>query len=188
MGLVARLLGRTTKKPREQRVSRLQATSREQTRRELIAMALRDTLKKYGLPAGSITGEALPVIGAGRDGAMHVQLVFRHAQPRLLSYAIALEVAIRGRLARLDPLSPSWISGLSWRFDPVDRAQWLHLPAGGPLNLVSTPRSPAATPCDPAVGSPKASLEGMLSSGDAAFRRRGRGHLEFSPTLPMPGR
>ena len=150
-------------------------------------MALRDTLKKYDLPAGSITVETLPDIAAGHDGAVHVQLVFRHAQPRLLSYAIALEVAVRGRLARLDPLSPSWISGLSWRFDPVDRAQWSHLPAGGPLNLVSAPRTPAAIPRKPAARSPKASLEGLLSSGDAAFQGRGDGHLEFSPTLPMPG-
>jgi hypothetical protein len=144
-------------------------------------MALRDTLRKHDLPAGSITVETLPGVAAGRDGAMHVQLVFRHAQPKLLSYAIALEVAVRGRLARLDPLSPSWISGLSWRIDPDDRAQWPHLPVGGPVRG-SAPRVPAA------ARKPKASVEELLSPGDAAFRARGEGHLEFSPTLPMPGR
>ncbi len=144
-------------------------------------MALRDTLKRYGLPAGSITVETLPGSTAGREGTIHVQLVFRHGQPKLLSYAISLEVALRSRLARLDPLSPAWITGLSWRFEPEDCALWPHLPANGPLNSVST--LGRLTP-----KSPKVSLDGLLSSGDPAFRDPGQGHLEFSPTLPMPGR
>lgn len=77
MGLIERLFGKGLKASPDQGLSRLQAISREQTRRELMAMALRDTLKKHGLAAGSITPDALSGIVGGRQRGMHVQLVFK---------------------------------------------------------------------------------------------------------------
>jgi hypothetical protein len=66
--------------------SRLQATTRERTRRELISMAVRDTLKKHELAAGCITVDALPGFTATKHRGMHIQLVFREWQPNLLPW------------------------------------------------------------------------------------------------------
>jgi hypothetical protein len=175
MGLVARLLGQEPwDDHEEQRISRLQATTREQTRRELVSMAVRDTLKKHGLPPGCITADALPGVTPTRHRGVHIQLVFRDRQASLLAYVVALESAVKSRLQRLDPLAPAWVTGISWRFEPADRTVWPKLPA-------------PAKPEDRAQ--PAVALEALLEAGDEAFIPTHGGDAAaataFSPTLPM---
>lgn len=184
MGFVARLLGRKRKDNGEEGgISQLQAAMRERTRRELISMAVRDTLKKHGLSAGSVTADPLPSFTSSRHRGMHVQLVFRDWQPSLLSYVVALESAVKSRLERLDPLSPAWITGMSWRFEPKDRTVWPQLPPSGkssanpiPVHRVDTTRSDAA-------------FQNLLRTRDDDFMPTARQDLavvpDFSPTLPM---
>jgi len=177
MGLVAILFGKAAKEPAENSPSRLAASTREQTRRELITMAVRDTLKKHGLAPGCITAEGIPGVTAGRQRGMQIQLVFRDWQPSLLSYVVALEAAVKSRLLRLDPLSPSWITGTSWRFEPRNPGSWPQLPAAGRGNPVADART--------VQGSSTAALEKLLQSGDAAFGGNLARSADFSPTLPM---
>lgn len=179
MGLVARLFGKTPKHSQEQGLSRLQVETREQTRRELISMALRDTLKRHGLAAGCITADAMSGIVVGRQRGMHVQLVFKDWQPTVLSYVVALEQAFKARLRRLDPLSATWILGASWRFEPRDPMSWPQLPVAGERKVADVAQPVAVR------GRPTASVEGLLQSGDAAFRQRGAAQADFGPTLPM---
>jgi hypothetical protein len=184
MGLVERLLGRPGKNDAvdERGVSRLQSVTRERTRRELISMAVRDTLKKHGLADSAITAEALPSVTATKHRCMHIQLVFRDWQPSLLAYVVALESAVKERLHRLDPLSPSWITGMSWRFEPHDRKVWPQLPTPAPASTRVAPARPAD------AGRPQ-SLEKLLRSGDEVFMGTVHAQLaapaDFSPTLPM---
>jgi hypothetical protein len=184
MGLVARLLGREMKIDDGDRgTSRLQATTRERTRRELISMAVRDTLKKHELAAGCITVDALPGFTATKHRGMHIQLVFREWQPNLLSYVVALESAVKGRLQRLDPLSPSWITGVSWRFDPEDRAVWPKLPTPG-QSVASLGAARSVDRLRSAMDRDK-----LLQSGSEVFLPAARAQpaaaSDFSPTLPM---
>lgn len=180
MGLASLLFGKTAKQSSDSDASRLAAATREQTRRELITMAVRDTLKRHGLSADCITAEGLPSIVAGRHRGMQVQLVVKEWQPHLLSYVLALEAAFRSRLLRLDPLSSSWISGVSWRFEPKEPDRWPQLPA-------NARRSPAsAQPAAKASRSGTEALEELLQSGDGAFSAKaGRNGGDFSPTVPM---
>jgi hypothetical protein len=185
MGLFARLLGRQPKKvDRDPGVSRLQEMSRERTRRELISMAVRDTLKRHRFADGCITSEALPGFTSAKHRGMHVQLVFRDGQPNMLGYVVALETAMRARLARLDPLSPSWIAGFSWRFEPADRTGWPQLPVPGRADAGAVRSGRAERPA------PANALQELLRSGDEAFLPAGRAQrrraTDFSPTLPMP--
>lgn len=188
MGFIARLLGTQGKgEDPERGMSRLQVASQEQTRRELIAMALRDTLKRHGLAPGCIAAEGVPSVAPGRQRGMHVQLVFRDWQPSLLAYVVALEAAVRGRLERLDPLSPSWIAGVSWRFEPTDRTQWPQLPTAVPGQAAARPR--AHRDASPRHGT-TAALHRLLQAGDGAFGTDGRPDFSatqpmFSPTQPM---
>lgn len=179
MGFVARLFGKAPKNPGEQGLSRLQVVTREQTRRELIAMALRDTLKKHGLAVDCIGTDALSGIVVGRQRGMHVQLVFKSWQPGLLAYVVALEQAFKARLGRLDPLSHSWVLGVSWRFACQDPMSWPRLPMAGERKRLDA--APSATTC----GRPGVSLEALLQKGDAAFQQPLAAHADFSPTLPM---
>jgi hypothetical protein len=182
MQWVARWLGRKPAKPQELEMSRLQASTREQTRRELIAMALRDTLKKHGLSQGCITAEPVPSGAPGRQRGMHIQMVFRDCEPGLSSYAVALEAAVKSRLERLDPLSASWITGLSWRFEPTDLAVWPQLPRhaqqrGLPPVLSDVVPLASATP-----------VQKLLLAGESALQAGLGLRPDFSPTLPMPAR
>lgn len=182
MGLIAHFFGKAPKVSQDEGLSRLQVATREQTRRELMAMALRDTLKKHGLAVGSITPDALSGVVGGRQRGMHVQLVFNDWEPRLLSYVVALERAFKARLRLLDPLSQSWLLGVTWRFDPADPMSWPQLPTVGARKLASAAHSvtvPSRT---------TAPLEALLQSRDAAFREKGAAHADFSPTLPMSSR
>lgn len=84
MELVSRFFGKRSQKSDKRKISRLQAASLEQSRRELIAMALRDTLRKHGPPAGCITVEGLPGSEVGGQRGLHLQFVFRDWQSSLL--------------------------------------------------------------------------------------------------------
>jgi hypothetical protein len=185
MGLVARLLGTGRMGyGKEQGISPLQATTRERTRREVIAMAVRDTLKKHGLPAGSITADALPGFTPTGHPGVHIQLVFRGRQPSLMAYAVALESAVQACLQRLDPLSPSWIVGMSWRFEPEDRTVWPNLPIAG--------KTDANAACERTSdrGQPAVALQGLLRAREEAYFPAAGGQAiranAFSPTLPLP--
>lgn len=174
MRFVARLLGKKQEETREPTMSRLQVTTREQTRRELISMALRDTLRKHRLAAGCITAEGVPSHTRSRERGMHIQLVFREWQPSVLSYVVALEAAMKGRLARLDPISPGWVTGLSWRFEPRDPSLWPQLLPT--RELADSSQAP---------GSASDGLLKLLEKGDGAFQGGLGATADFSPTLPM---
>lgn len=178
MGFVGRLFGMKPKNAQEQRMSQLQASTREQTQRQLLTMALRDTLKRNGLVTDCLTAEGIPGSGAARGRGMHVQLVFRDGEPGLLPYAVALEHAFRSTLRRLDPLSTQWMLGLTWRFEPTNPLTWPQLPASRTSKLPRMVQSVKV-----AVASRKASLDTLLQSNDASFQ-----HADFTPTLPMQAR
>ena len=184
MGIFARLLGGDTKVEKEIRTgSRLQEATRERTRCELISMAVRDTLKRHGLAAGCITADALPSTTSGKHRGMHIQMIFRDWQPNLLAYVVALESAVRSRLERLDPLSPAWITGVSWRFEPKDRTVCPQLPAAA--GSLATAGAANSVRVRPAAHQSIAALEKLLQSGDRQFSAAGRTQADFSPTLPM---
>jgi len=90
-----------------------------------------------------------------------------------------LEQAFTARLRRLDPLSPSWLLGVAWRFEPKDPMSWPKLFVAGERKS-----SGVAQPM-PMHRSSSAVLEGLLQSGDTAYGLKVGAHADFSPTLPM---
>jgi hypothetical protein len=179
MEFLARLFGERPSASKEQKLSQLQASTREQTRQQLLTMALRDTLKRNGLASDCLTAEGVPGAIAGRGRGMHVQLVFRDWEPDLLSYVVALEHAFRTTLRRLDPLSPSWMFGITWRFEPGNPLTWPQLPA-------SRERKAQLAKSVTVTSSARASLDMLFQPGDGTFQHRTAG--DFMPTLPMQAR
>jgi hypothetical protein len=100
---------------------------------------------------------------------MHVQLVFREWEPNLLQYVVAIEHAFRVSLRRLDPFSPSWMLGITWRFEPRNPLSW--------------PQFPSDRLVEATAASRKASLGALLQSEHEHFKHPVS--TDFTPTLPM---
>ncbi len=181
MRFMNRLFGKAMADPQAPRMSQLQAATREQTQRQLLTMALRDTLKRNGLAVEGLHAEAVPGTVGGRGRGMHVQLVFSDWAPDLLPYVVALEQAFRTTLRRLDPLSPTWVLGITWRFEPRNPLACPQLATARQARLAQT-----AEPVSVATASRQASLDTRLQAGDRVFPQCAS--IDFSPTQPMLAR
>lgn len=184
MNLIARLLGRQPQAAAPT-LGAPALTSRDATRRELASMALRDTLRKHGIPHGWIAGEASPVLTARKERGVHLRLVLRHWHPTLPGCLVALQKSIASRLQRLDPLSSEWLVGISWKFELADETACPALPqpayweAAQPQQAVATARPQRA------AAEKSEAVKRKLAQRDEAFADRARQSNDFSPTEPM---
>jgi hypothetical protein len=158
---------------------------RDVTRRQLLATAVRDTLRTQGIPAGWLTTETLTAATSGKERGMHLRLILR--DHRLMEYAMDLQKNVSARIVRLDPLSAGWMAGISWKLDLAEDASFAQLPdAGHWQRLISNPPAPAAKPtpnAEPQSVSPRVVLE-QLFSPDGPLSR-GKDRPDFSATQPM---
>ena len=83
-------------------------------RRELLRMVLRDTLKKHGIPAQWIGGEATPLVDAEGRLSIEVRLILECDEPRFLHYLAAFQAEFEERLLSIEPKAWDWISRFSW--------------------------------------------------------------------------
>ncbi len=128
MSIITRLFGGKTPEPdRHSMPSVLEGIadapviedgSRNSTRRELIRVVVRDTLRKHGIPANWVQCEVLVVAGRSDRTRMHVRLVLKHWDERLLKYAFAFERSMVAEIGRFEPLYSQWLSSVSWQIPP----------------------------------------------------------------------
>lgn len=149
------------------------------SRRELLTMAVRDTLRRHGIPAEWIHAEANPVLTRRSVRAIQLRLVARHWDPALITCVVALQKSIAARLARLDPASAEWLAGISWKFEPEDESLCPTLPSADFWQDDSRP-----APARVSVRGDDAEWKQRLAEGDRAFA--GQGRNAFGPTEPMP--
>jgi hypothetical protein len=155
---------------------------RDATRRQLLATAVRDTLRTHGIPAGWLTTETLTAATGGKERGMHLRLILR--DDRLLPYAVGLQKDVTARITRLDPLSATWMAGISWKLDVPEDAGFAKLPdAGHWQRLISNPSAPEVKPAPEAQAvSPRVVLE-QLFAKDGPLR--GPDRPDFSATQPL---
>lgn len=195
MNLIPRWLARRPQ-PAAPRALAPVATERDGTRRELLSMAVRDTLRKHGIPVEWITAETSPVVTARRERGIHLRLVLRQWQPALPGYAVAIQQAVTARLARLDPLSCDWLAGVSWKFEPADAALCPALPdpgywrAAAPARLAAaakperTAPAAAAAKAERSAADPREALKRLLARADDDFAGKRGGQDGFAATQP----
>ncbi len=142
MGLIDRIFG-DSRSPaplsRPAAESKTPPGSPKALHRELLRVALRDTLVRHGIPIQWITAETLPMPVNATEMGLHLRLLIRHHDPRLLAHALALQTSLIKRVELLDPNSALWLMGISWQFalltqpallDMPDPAEWANpLPA-----------------------------------------------------------
>jgi hypothetical protein len=137
---------------------------------------VRETLTRTGVEADCLIAEGIP--GTSRGRGMHVQLVVSKWSPNLLPYVVTLEHAVRASLLLSDPLSSSWMLGVTWRFEPRNPLAWPDLLSSRQKRMPEVSQSATAT-----AASRKTSLETLIQVGDAAFEPSAS--ADFRPTLPM---
>lgn len=188
------------------------AGSAHAMRKDMVRLALRETLTRSGIPSAWISADMLRTSSSQREAGLHVRLQVRHWEPRLMQYGVALEQEFAQRLAMLDPQANTWLSGFSWQFALEDTSPCPGLPHPGSWTATATAPTvqpaaapvvaPAAAPAQAAL--PTASggviegpttiprptddvrgdLERLLALRDEDMRRHAEGGDSFAPTRP----
>jgi len=141
-------------------------------------------LRAHGIPITWLTVETLTAAISAKERGLHLRVILRDS--RLLPYAMEIQKGIVARISRLDPLSPAWMAGVSWRLEVAD-ASSLQLPdAGYWQRVISNPPIPEAAAEASAQASPRSVLDRLFGSGDAKFRDDPQADRpDFGPTQPM---
>lgn len=100
-------------------------------RRELLRLVLRDTLNRTGIPTSWVGADLLAATSRGREPGIHMRLLLKHWDPRLMLHGIAFENAFRKRVLTLDPLAERWLLGISWQFSLADDSNCPPMPHPG---------------------------------------------------------
>src|SRR5690349_16834285 len=106
-------------------------------RRELLRLALRQSLTKNGIPTSWIVSQAVDVPGRDGPSGVHVRLLLQHWGPRLLPYTLSFQHDMEQRLLAVEPQAHDWLRGFSWQYAdgggellPMpDPAIWAEAPA-----------------------------------------------------------
>jgi hypothetical protein len=198
MGLIQKLFGGGAAPASQPPQSRTDAPSRPGAdgasvppaaamRRELLRLALRQTLTRNGIPTSWVAVQMLDV--GSREGApgVHIRLVLQHWEPRLLPYTLSFQHDMEQRLLAVEPQAESWLRGFSWQYeagpgDPVpmpDPATWT---ASAPPADV-----PPVALEQPQAGPPRKSKEELAQLFAQQDRSRSRqdDDADFAPTQPV---
>lgn len=101
------------------------------SRRELLRLVLRDTLNRTGIPTSWIGADLLAATSRGREPGIHVRLLLKHWDPRLMLHGIAFQNSFYKRLLTLDPLADRWLLGVSWQYSLADDSNCPQMPHPG---------------------------------------------------------
>lgn len=151
------------------------------TRRELLRVVLRDTLIKHGIPNAWLSCEMLATSGGGRTAGMHLRLLVKHWDPRLLKHGVAFENSLCQRAALFDPEATDWLTGISWQFALDDPAACPAMP--DPAIWTTPYAEPAQAAGTPAQLDKVAQLKQQFAEADA--KRQPLSDPGFEPTQAM---
>ncbi len=107
------------------------STQQNASRRELLRLVLRDSLNRTGIPTSWIGADLLAATSRGREPGIHMRLLLKHWDPRVMLHGIAFENVFRKRVLTLDPLSDRWLLGISWQFSLADESKCPTMPHPG---------------------------------------------------------
>jgi hypothetical protein len=135
--------------------------ARLQQRRDTVQRILRDTMQQHGIPSDWIDCRIVQGDSPGRTKGLHVQLIVRRGQDRLLTYIFAFQESFRSEFARAEPRA-EWLHSLAWEF--VDTG----------LGGRATPMPPASAWAGAAAGTAAAtaSAAGFASTASGEDQER----------------
>ena len=86
------------------------------TRRELVQVVLRDTMRKHGVPSDWVDCRILSVMTRERKAGMHVQFLVRQGDEQLLNYVHAFQDAFWEEILKFEPHARDWLFSVAWQF------------------------------------------------------------------------
>ena len=129
---------------------------REASRRELIKLVLRESMRRHAVPSDWIECRMLPVVNSRRRSGVHVQLVVKQGQARLLTYIPAFQSSLMAEVEKYDPRAWDWLLSISWQFAGITSStggvmpganDWAARPPGSAA--VSTAPAPVDAAAEP---------------------------------------
>ena len=160
-----------------------QAAASTEARLLALSRAVGETLRKHGIPPSWVGAETLPAKTPSEQKGVHLRLVVRNANPRLLVHLHALQRAIQIRLGQSDAHAAQWLMGTSWRID---------VPLGSDTSVLPGPefwqrdfKGPASSSSSGGQDSARERVERRLAMRDAAFTPTISDSPEFLPTQPV---
>ena len=107
------------------------AVEREASRRDLVKLVLRESMRRHAVPSNWIDCRMLPVVTSKRKSGVHVQLIVKQGQASLLGYIPAFQSSLMAEIEKYDPRVWDWLLSISWQFDGITASTGGQLPAGG---------------------------------------------------------
>jgi hypothetical protein len=170
--------------------------ARSTPRRDLVQVVLRETMRKHGIPSDWMDCLILSVVSKSRGTGMHVQLVVKQGDDRLVTYVHAFQESFLEELARFDRKARDQVFSLSWQFQgkPAQRntempepASWGGKPsAPAPLEMPGRTPKPAPKEAEPDEDLQK-DLQALFAIRDAALSKQpppDPDRPDFEPTRP----
>ncbi|NML44972.1 hypothetical protein HHL11_14535 [Ramlibacter sp. G-1-2-2] len=176
-------------------------TSQHGVRKEVLKVVMRETLHRNGIPESWLSADLLRTASPRREPGIHVRMLVKHWDPRILQHGVALEQEFYRRLLGMDPLAANWLMGFSWQFAMEDLSRCPPLPHPGSwtapqatdtLSPDDKPTTRAGDIIEGPVMIPKseddvrADLERLLALRDDDMKRHGPSSPDgFAPTRPV---
>ncbi len=174
-----------------------QSGTAHQIRKDVLKVALRETLLRHGIPSAWLSADVLRTPTPKREEGLHVRFLVRHWDARLPQFGPALQQEFTQRLLMLDPKAGDWLMGFSWQFALPDPSLCPSLPPAGSWTAApvaareAAPAQPEQPSADviqgpvriaPAADDPRADLERLLAVRDADHQRHSAD--SYAPTRP----
>jgi len=154
-------------------------------RRETLRVVVRETLVRNGIPIPWIGADALVATSPKREPGLHVRLLFKHWDPRLVVHSMAFQQDMERRLVAMDPTAADWLMGVSWQFALPDGNVCPPLPsydswadeaptsgmAAMSVMISGDPSVAPATPASTEEADPRSDLEKLFAVRDADLQR-----------------
>jgi hypothetical protein len=106
-------------------------SARSTPRRDLVQVVLRETMRKHGIPSDWIECRILSVMSKSRGQGMHLLLVVRQGDDRLVTYVHAFQDAFLRELATFDRRARESVFSLSWQFEGKGHVEKSPMPGPG---------------------------------------------------------
>ncbi len=158
-------------------------STRSSSRREVVHMVLRETMRRHGIPSDWIECRTLSMVRTDRSTGTYVTLIVRGGQDRLLAYVPAFQTSLREALERFDPRVHDWLRGLAWQFEgEAESASAMPDPASWSRAVPGVEVREADTGSEDSL---QEDLRALFAIRDAAIaQRRDGAHTDFQPTQP----
>lgn len=177
-------------------VSRQAVASPGETRRELLRVVLRETLRRQGIPQEWITADMLAATSRSGESGIHWRLSIRHWDERLPVHCVGLQNALMQRVQTFDPMAEQWLMGVTWQFALADDSACPPLPHASTWTEAQR-AAPAQRTAGDVIAGPvkidgtppevKADLELLMAAFDehyAANVRPGESGSHYAQTQP----